>query len=112
MSSVDDFGTSQKVFRRMFLERLAKDEVAVIQALDDVHGGDGSAAERIFRLAHGLAGASGIFGFADIGELAQQVEICADAVRHGDSGRLADLQSHARNLLKRMRETLTGSCAS
>lgn len=59
-------------FRERFLERAAEDAEAIRQALS---AGDHAT---IRTLCHGLSGSAGMFGFADLGMLAEAVEQAVD----------------------------------
>jgi HPt (histidine-containing phosphotransfer) domain-containing protein len=56
------------VLRERFLARAERDRLALIEA---EAAGDG---EGVRRIAHGLAGASGTFGFPELGTIARSVE--------------------------------------
>lgn len=56
------------VLRAEFRVRLAEDRAALAQALA------GRDLDRVERVAHGLAGAAGLFGFSDIGAAALAVD--------------------------------------
>jgi CheY-like chemotaxis protein len=62
--------------RNVFLQRVQKDAAALVMLQSDLKNGiDGRATlARIQSLAHGLAGAGGIFGFSEVGDAAAALE--------------------------------------
>lgn len=67
-----DFDTRMEMLRGQFRARLTADRAALAVALST------GARDALRRAAHGLAGAAGVFGFAEIGESAQRVEQAVD----------------------------------
>jgi HPt (histidine-containing phosphotransfer) domain-containing protein len=81
MSGEAEFERQQ---RARFLAR-AQSDLARLRAASSRLGADPAAIAEIERVAHGLAGAGGTFGFMEVSEQAEQVEILAEA---GDAARL------------------------
>jgi chemotaxis protein histidine kinase CheA len=81
--------TTEAEFERQqrvrFLRR-AKHDLARLRAAGARVGADPAALGEIERLAHGLVGAGGTFGFMEVSERAERVEILAEA---GDAAGLA-----------------------
>ena len=75
MSGEAEFERQQ---RARFLARVETD-LASLRAASRRLGADPAAIAEIERVAHGLAGAGGTFGFMEVSEQAEQVEILAEA---------------------------------
>lgn len=73
--------------RARFLLR-AETDLARLRAAASRLGADPAAIAEIEQVAHGLAGAGGTFGFMEVSEQAEQVEIMAEA---RDAARLPTL---------------------
>jgi len=75
MSGEAEFERQQ---RARFLAR-AEADLARLRAASGRLGADPAAIVEIEHVAHGLAGAGGTFGFMEVSEQAEQVEILAEA---------------------------------
>jgi HPt (histidine-containing phosphotransfer) domain-containing protein len=82
-----EFAERMAALRVRFIARAAADREALLQALDTRDLGV------LRRTSHGLAGTAGIFGFAALGNAAQQVEDALDA-----GAAWTEVQEHCRLL--------------
>ena len=84
------FGERMTELRARFLDRIAADRAA-LEAAERA-----SDSPEIRRIAHGLAGAAGIFGFPEISEAASAVDQAAEAERGAVLRRLLQLLEEAK----------------
>jgi chemotaxis protein histidine kinase CheA len=75
---VSDEAEFERQQRVRFLAR-AEQDLAKLRAAESRLAADPDAVSEIERLAHGLAGAGGTFGFMQVSEHAERVEVLAEA---------------------------------
>jgi chemotaxis protein histidine kinase CheA len=85
--------SSLAALRDSFLQRARRDAAALVpyRAALGPNAFPLPALEQVKTIAHGLAGAGGIFGFPNISELAAALARAADAVRDGN-GTVCDIE--------------------
>jgi HPt (histidine-containing phosphotransfer) domain-containing protein len=75
--------------RESFRARLPDYQASLVKARSGFIASGADGVREIRKVAHTLAGAAGTFGFPEIGEVALEVEVAADAVLSGEDTREA-----------------------
>jgi HPt (histidine-containing phosphotransfer) domain-containing protein len=102
----DHFERQFAALRDRFRVRLVDYRELLVDAQNlYVSSRDNEVVRRVKRIAHELAGASGTFGFPDLGELAADLEAAADSVLQGRKERNA-VAPPLRQLLRELELTL------
>lgn len=106
-----DMGQFLQVFFEETDEHLASLELLLIGLDLDVP--DAEALNGIFRAAHSIKGASGMFGFDDIGAVTHELETLLDRIRCGQlalQGEMISLFLETRDLLQRLLDARREQC--